>query len=373
MAFSAQNHFLDTVYGSAGDAGYWQRAVEAFSSCIDGGVGQISAHGPRWGDVRIFAVPAAVPQAMIEDYIQLYADGDPRIAGAADRSGRMVACHELVDTGAFERTALVTEFLDRKELNLRWCCGHVETLDSDTTMLVSLMRERKRGPFEPQDVVAIERLSRHLHRAARLHADLARTELALARLEATLDQLSDAIFVCERDGRVRHMNQAAVRLAERGDAVLVAAGLLRAVQSDAARQLAGAMMDAASLSPDCPNGRTDVVLHRPADASPVIARLHPLPRHLGMDVRTARGEVVIVVRDPAASSLSDAGALRALGLSAREIHLTQALIDGKSLAEHAAERKVSIETVRSQMKSALSKAGVSRQAELVALAMRYVR
>jgi|GEM_PF-3698252 len=373
MAFNAQSHFLETVYGSAGDAGYWQRVVEAFSSCVDGGVGQISAHGPRWGDVRIFAVPAFVPQAAIEDYIQVYADGDPRVAGAADRSGRMVACHELVDTDSFERTALVTEFLDRKELNLRWCCGHVEGLDTDTTMLVSLMRERRRGPFEPREVAAIERLSRHLHRAARLHADLAQTELALARLEATLDQLSDAVFVCERDGRVRHMNQAAVRLAERGDSVLVAAGFLRAAQIDAVQRLARAMTDAACLSPNFPSGRADVVLHRPADGSPVVARLHPLPRHLGTDVRTARGEIVIVVRDPITSSLSDAGALRALGMTAREIHLTQALIDGKTLAEHAAERNVSIETVRSQMKSALSKAGVSRQAELVALAMRYAR
>lgn len=66
--------------------------------------------------------------------------------------------------------------------------------------------------------------------------------------------------------------------------------------------------------------------------------------------------------------------LRALfALTRREASLAIALAAGRSLAEHASARNVSLETVRSQLRGVFAKTDTSRQGELVALLGRLVR
>ena len=53
------------------------------------------------------------------------------------------------------------------------------------------------------------------------------------------------------------------------------------------------------------------------------------------------------------------------GLTDAEAAVVQGLVRGLTLRQIAAERRASIQTVRTQMKSVLSKSGAGRQAELV--------
>jgi DNA-binding CsgD family transcriptional regulator len=55
------------------------------------------------------------------------------------------------------------------------------------------------------------------------------------------------------------------------------------------------------------------------------------------------------------------------GITRAEARLASMLADGISLEEAAEALLVSIQTVRSQLKSVFAKTGVTRQAELVAL------
>ena len=48
-----------------------------------------------------------------------------------------------------------------------------------------------------------------------------------------------------------------------------------------------------------------------------------------------------------------------------EARLTQALVNGLSLQEYAAQAELSFHTVRSQLKAVVGKVGVGRQADLV--------
>jgi DNA-binding CsgD family transcriptional regulator len=52
-----------------------------------------------------------------------------------------------------------------------------------------------------------------------------------------------------------------------------------------------------------------------------------------------------------------------------EAQLTEALVNGKSLQEHAEARSVSMNTVRTQLKSAAAKTGARRQADLVRIVL----
>lgn len=68
-----------------------------------------------------------------------------------------------------------------------------------------------------------------------------------------------------------------------------------------------------------------------------------------------------------ANPASGAAAHRRLGLTAAEARLTAKLVQGLSLADAAAELKISAHTARTQLKSIFAKTGVRRQSELLRL------
>jgi DNA-binding CsgD family transcriptional regulator len=75
---------------------------------------------------------------------------------------------------------------------------------------------------------------------------------------------------------------------------------------------------------------------------------------------------LVLLHDPARHVVHPIKRLRALfGLTEAEALLARGLLDGRRLAEIAASRDVSVETVRTQLRSLFRKTGVSRQADLM--------
>ena len=371
MLESAHSVFLDTIYGQIGAENYWQLAVEAFSNCVPGGVGQVSAYGPSWGDVRLFSVPSFIDPLQIDRYKSQYVEEDIRLPAAIKHAGQAVAADDFIDVEAFEKTSLVNEFLDAKNMDVRWCAAHMEIPAKDTVVLVSMMRARARGQFDKSEVREIGRLTSHIHRATRLHLDMNQAAIHSSRLEATLDAMSDVVFVCDRHGRLIHMNEAGARCLEKGIYLSGRLGQMSAVNPLDKEPLLSSIKRAAS--PFTELGPTDLsVTLRSSDGSSMsLARIYPLPSHLGAYDKTSRGEVLVILKTVKSDSSAIGLALKALGLSPVEVLLTIALTEGRTLSDHASTRGVSIETIRSQLRSAMQKLGVSRQADLIRVVLQY--
>lgn len=81
---------------------------------------------------------------------------------------------------------------------------------------------------------------------------------------------------------------------------------------------------------------------------------------------------IVIVRDPTERRRADRGeALRALfGLTAAEARLVNDLVDGGELAEIAERRRLSVHTVKTQLRSVMAKTATRRQGELIALVLR---
>ncbi len=85
----------------------------------------------------------------------------------------------------------------------------------------------------------------------------------------------------------------------------------------------------------------------------------------GVFMNKAVSAVLLAVRPEAGSDTFLAQMQKKLGLSPAEAATVLKLADGRTPAEIAQDREISIYTVRNQIKAALSKTGSRRQAELV--------
>ncbi len=109
----------------------------------------------------------------------------------------------------------------------------------------------------------------------------------------------------------------------------------------------------------------------------MLARLAPLPRPqtiapLEMILSTDRAVAALIVTEPGQPGARDEDLQELFDLTPAESTVLRELCAGQTLAEIAAMRGVSLNTVRNQMGSLFDKTGARRQAELVALVARMV-
>lgn len=198
------------------------------------------------------------------------------------------------------------------------------------------------------------RLGAHLDGATRARRRLMAAEgEAIAHL-AVADQLATGIVWLARDGRVLDANRSARDRLDRRQGVCLSQGriaspngdqILSFVVSEALAGRSAGPMPLAAL---------------PGGAACLAVAL-PVPQRLRCSDAAA---AMLFLVEPGFANVS--GLLRRVhGLTPAEAAIAQGIVDGRDLDAIAAERRVSVATARTQLKSALSKMGVRRQAELV--------
>jgi DNA-binding CsgD family transcriptional regulator len=189
-----------------------------------------------------------------------------------------------------------------------------------------------------------------------------RLDVAVARAGIGTD--SAAIFLISTDGGLLYGNARAEALLARGDEVdLTTTGRLRFRDSEL-------------------EARVEAGLHGPRQqAEALLADRRSGPRALVLSVDMAvsadwqRGPIwaalgphLVVALAPYGDQTTSAEELaQRLGLSRKEAEVALALWEGRTIAEIAAARGLSVHTLRNQVKSALAKTGARRQMDLVAL------
>lgn len=230
---------------------------------------------------------------------------------------------------------------------------------------VTAVRSKRCGPYTEDEEARLRSLVPHLQTAFALHRRLHRAE-ALSRASlAVLEGLSMGVVLLDERAKVLHANTQAHTLAR-------VSGLLRFGERDAlsasahddnewlqrAMQLVVTSRQGTPLSPGSSlrmRGWLGVQLN---------VLVAPLPLWSSPFGESSSG--VVFISDPASTAQPLSDTLRTFyHLTAAEARLAQALVNGLSPGEYAEMRGLSIHTVRSQLKSATAKVGVSRQAEFV--------
>ncbi|SDU30443.1 helix-turn-helix transcriptional regulator [Halopseudomonas salegens] len=230
---------------------------------------------------------------------------------------------------------------------------------------ISVGRRQETGHITSAQRQIFASLAAHMRAAIR--TQLLLESEAAALLVGALEAMSLTAFACDRAGQVIGMTPKAEQLAGRGEYLKLRARLLHAEFEHETLILSKAIKTAA-------NGLTrpgDPLLHSfflhsaSAPLSPVIVDVISLPQQsfsFGF-----RPQVMVVVRGLEHDDDQLVAALRAgFDVTAAEARVAILLADGLSPQAIARQRDVSVNTVRSQLRSLYDKLGVSRQSELAA-------
>jgi DNA-binding CsgD family transcriptional regulator/PAS domain-containing protein len=360
----ALSHLLDAVYAAAVEPQRWPDALGRLCATFGANSGGLFVQDKGTGAFSLAALDSQSPLEALGEYLTYYGAIDEVRDFARSRPPSEL----LTETPALEdprirRGECYNDFY-RRWKRPHWV-GSLVVSDEQHEGSFVIYRGPREGTFTTPELAAFELVVPHVRRAAEIGLRLAAAGAATAALAASLDQITPAVLVLERAGKVLWANRAAAEMLRRGDGIAAPRGVLTGATSAESARLRRAI--AAAASPELVGTHpTSLALSRSAGGnySAVAAPLQPssLP---GIPPTAA---VLLLISDPEADRAPLVSHLRQVyGLTTAEAGLTVALLAGKTLQEIAAERQTSVATARSQLKAVLHKTGARRQAELVSM------
>lgn len=232
--------------------------------------------------------------------------------------------------------------------------------DGGRGMHIGVHRPRHLGGFSPNEINALEMFSPHLRRVTQLSRLMADLNQALAQANQALDQLPFGVWHIDGSLRVQWTNAAAEEaLSTHTYGLDLRAGRLRAETTtlfEALRATAHKLTENQSLTETLKLDKTGACL--------VITQC----RTSGTDFHVGRDQgssLLCFLLDSTRPANLDQKHLSTLyKLTPAEYRLTCLLVGGLDVSEASALLQISPHTGRTQLKSIMHKAGVSRQSAL---------
>lgn len=323
------------------------------SAEVTGGPSSLGAHH-GFDDSTIHALAAHYSSANV--WLQ---DEQLHREGKVVNSSRLYPDHQLLRTEWGDWMARMDKF---------YSFAAVVEKRAQRSFNLSLLRSRRCGSYTPSEEARLAVLMPHLQTAFALHRRLHRAEALAHASLAVLDSLPMGVVLLGDGAQMLHANARARQLAS-------ATRLLHfgaddrlhtwSANEDARLQRAMRSVVSTGAGRQVTASGTAMRLHA-LDGSRLHLLVAPLPQWSQPFGQYAAGAVFI--NDPSVSMPSLMPALQGLyQMTPAEARLAQALVNGLSLQEYAAQQALSVHTVRSQFKAAAAKVGTGRQADFVRL------
>jgi DNA-binding CsgD family transcriptional regulator len=243
-----------------------------------------------------------------------------------------------------------------------WGAGMVlARAGNDLIVPIGLERRLDQGPFTPREILTLNRLMAQLRPAAALALRIG-TAGARNFADGIAAIGEDAVLVGDL-GKVIYATPGFER--HLGGAFTLEAARLTATDREGDGRLGALIGRATEAGPISKRAGRGFVLPRP-DALPLFVRVVPMAG-AAHDVFSLARAVVIVTDPERGGSRTFHILIETFGLSAAEARLARRIGRGETLRNIASAERMSVETMRTRLKSVFGKTGTHRQAELALL------
>jgi DNA-binding CsgD family transcriptional regulator len=353
---------IDTLYEGVLDDEAWGRGLTGIADLVSASGLLLMSCNPTSCEVVRFEAPGLDPTGM-RDYQEHWIQQDPRfIAGLARPPGEAQVDDMLVSRAVMRRSAVYNEFL--RPMDVPFCIASwvIRTPSHGVTLCIE--GTRRHGPFSEDERGRIAVLLPHLRRVLNIKDRLAKAGTRAENLLEAMDRLPFGVLMLSNDLTVVEASASARATLATGDCVYAQGGRLGFRRTTDAQAFARTL----AAEPTDPAGSEGVVVVRRL-TQPGDVTLLTMPLEAAPDEWTRpRARYLVLVFDSVRTPPPSQVLLqRTYGLTASEARLAASLAIGLSLTEIAEQRGLSVQTLRSQLKSVFGKTGIHAQTQLVRL------
>ncbi len=229
-----------------------------------------------------------------------------------------------------------------------------------------ICRERGAAAFSERDKRFLELFAVHMKRCLALHARQHEARSANQLIANAFERLLYGWVLLDQDGLVLRMNSVAEDTFARRDGLALTGQRVHALQDSENKTLKDIVARVlAKERSQAPNLVEAISISRPHNDCPLGVLVRRVAAESWVD-GDRRACAVLLFRDPSRTAETSQEAIRRLfGFTPAEAGLAMILAEGRTLDEAAGALNVSMNTVRTHLKSMFLKTGTARQTDLV--------
>lgn len=347
----------------------WQDFVELLHRVTGGVIVHAHGHDALTGTTLAIRGAGYDPEHL-RSYEQYYANLNPYVPGfMAVGAGRVLSTDEMIRRKDIRRTEFYNDWLRPQENAV---AGGGVVLFQESSRAFALggsIPERYGDRLEAQWLRLLELLTPHLQQAFEINRALAGARIETFAASQTGDALNTAVIALSDDGRILYANPLGRRMLETGNVIRadlagrIAFGNLS--RGDQIARALHAMRDEAISAPMSfilgESGSTTRYACRTIKISPDLLALSRGSLLLGDDEPC----LVLTLTSLREARRAAPTLKRRFGLTQAEAEVALDIAEGCTPRDVAKTRAKSIHTVRAQIKAAMSKMSVRRQADMV--------
>jgi DNA-binding CsgD family transcriptional regulator/PAS domain-containing protein len=315
---------------------------------------------------------AGLAAAVTADYQTHWIHRDPWAIAASRHGEGVLNMDRVVPMHRYRASAIWNEWKAKRDGAFHCLSAMMQGPDGMVGR-IAFHRSARAEPFGAAEEALLTPLFRHLRRALLMEARLAASGWQTANaLRSGFAALPQGVVLLDRHRRIVATNPAMEAIAARADGLSLGgeSGLAtpHAQARSALSQAVGAAILATTGKVKMMPDATSVAVPRRNGLPPYIVQALPLRRIAGLGMPEDFTGAMLLVTDDASRPRPRAPLLRqAFGLTPAEALLAAALAAGRTVAQHAATRKIAVETARSHLAAIRRKTGCRSLAELTAL------
>lgn len=349
---SQVNETLDRVYEAALLPEFWPNALDSVQRVagVDGGALFVTTNNNTcWIATQPFAETVA-------EFVNggLFPGNTRNSRALAMKHAGFITDQQILTPEELDREPMFTEFL--RPRGWGWASGTVILMPTEEVLTFHFENHYQHGPVGQQSVDMLDALRPHLARAA-----LMSCRLQLEKLQASLagiEALGHPAAVIGPRGRVLAANAGFEKL---GPVFVATAHGGVSLRNSKANGLLRQSLEQVAQGHGT---HRSIAVPGHEDQPPLVIHVVPIRRNAYDLFSGAEAFLVVtLVQRPTAPPFEILNAL--FDLTPGEARVTRLLTSGQSAAKIATTCGVSVETVRTHIRSVLQKSGMHRQAELV--------
>ncbi|MCG8437902.1 MAG: helix-turn-helix transcriptional regulator [Pseudomonadales bacterium] len=235
--------------------------------------------------------------------------------------------------------------------------------DDEWHVGIGLHRSFNATPFSEQDCRTLTLLYPHFNRALRIHREFHRLKTRQQSLHEALSRFMIGLVIVDASGKVTYLNPVAETLMAQHGGLSLSNGMPKAYYADEDHRLQTIIKRLLKSDRKDTQTRTEALgVHHPDRE----LNMNIMMAALGHEEGPQPGSLALYLSDPDSSLNLPASALQSLyDMTPKEANVAIALVNGQSPTQISQLHGVSVDTVRSQLKSIYSKMGVKKQQDVI--------
>lgn len=355
---------IDLAYGAVLEPAKWQQVIAQFVAVIGANSAVLREVNYNTGTVGLFNTVGYDP-ALKQAYRDYYIHQDIFAAALKESStGDIILSTEAVPWSRQLKSEFYNDYM--RPQGGRYVLGATLAKDAQSHLLLGIQRAEQQGDFTPEDLVLIRQVTPHIARAAQIHRQLQSVTSQQQWALSALNRLATGVVLLDERGHPRFVNKSAEWVLNNAGCLIADDGILLGNVTDTVhlhRLIVGAA--GCATGKGCPPGG-NLVLYRHGQT--VCLQVVPIARD-SFEQPWSPGLsdtcVAVFISTTHSSEKQHRKAIARYGFTPAEARLAILLMKGIDLEAAATQLSVSVQTVRSQLKSIFAKTNVNRQAELV--------